>query len=455
MDISGDTILPAEEQQQPLLPTDLTADLLTLLFADTTTTENPATLLTPTFSIGVAPLRPLVRRRPRPQARNTTDISGAAAPVTWNPMTWEQRQQIPPQPDMIRLLEDPPADAPQHIANLWYADRTLTAWHEIKDASSTPFELAIYGPSYRDDIADVFYRNQRRRWLARWTLQRWRLAVWRKRTVCNVDMIDMQPIADADAVFVTDTANRCIYRFHRRDMYTNLLSNICMADDMLPCPRPPTNPWTNQPLTLVQTMSVCQQLVADYARRGRCPPPLFAAFWAARFDLRQFEQENSAVLAQHAITTYFKDLTDDTHATVFDTMTSLLAETGCEFMPQAVRRWLRASPQTASHREWLAMVRDYTLYMNLHIQARPHWYTRDHIYGDVMRLFQRTEFPDTTSQRMRQLRAVTTTPVLAGGSSPLSAFLGLSLLGTPPTDISGNMDYNVALQLIQQALFRM
>lgn len=407
------------------------------------------------FHPGVRRIRSLTDRRQRQrqrQQRHSTPIDDDSKEpeegFVFCPMTWEARILIPPEPGKIRLFDPPSTATAPFIERLWDADRTLTEWHTLMDASNTPFETAVYGPTYRQDIAAVFHRTQRQRYLARMVLQRWRNKVWRGRTVCNVDMIDMQPIPDVDAVHVTDTANKCVYRFHRRDIFNSLLSNICMSDDMLPCPRLPTNPWTNQPLTQVQIISVCQQLVADYARRGRCPPPLFAAFWAARFDINRFEKENSASLAQHAITSYFKDVTDDNIHTVFDTLTALLVEGACEFTPHSVRRWLRASPQTPLHAEWLAMVRDYTLYMNLHIQARPHWYTRDHIFADVRRLFNRTEFPDATSQRMRVLRAQASHP-------PLGSLLGIPVTIEMGGDVSGGMDYATAIQLIQQALFRM
>lgn len=369
--------------------------------------------------------------------------------------TWEELSQRPPEAGMIRLLTPPPADAPIHIRNLWAGgDRTLTHWYELATTPTTAFEDAIYGPDYRESIRAVFEANQRRRWLARWVLPRWRTRIWAKHPACNVDLIDLAPIPDADAIVMTDTTNRTVYRFHRRDVFSNLLSNICMSDEMLPCPRPPTNPYTNAELTLAQIISICQQLVADYARRGRCPPVLFSAFWAARFDLDRFQQENASLLSQHAVASYFKDITEHNFHTVFDTLTTMLAEAGCDFLPAAIRRWLRTTPATPLHREWLAMVRDYTMYINLHVQIRPEWHNQSYIMADIRRLYARTRLPEATSQRVRSLRLVTAAPpplFLPAISS--SGLLGLSLQA--PQDVSGGMDYELALQLIQQALFRM
>lgn len=396
----------------------------------------------PQWSIMTRPRRP--RRRP------------TESPVL--PQTWEDRICTPPAAGYIRLLDPPPPPPSTNVEELWYADKTLTEWHQLL-ASNNEQDKA------------VFYANQRKRWLARIVIQRWCQRVWRRRTQCNVDLIDMQPIPDRDAVFLTDIATRTVYRFHSRDLFSNLISNICLADEMLPSPRVPTNPYTNSPLTLAQTISVCQQLVQDYARRSRCPPVLLAAFWAARFDVVRFEKENASLLAQHAVMAYFKDIHEDNRDSVCDTMFQLLTENNLSFSPVAVRRWLRASPLTPLHREWLELVRDYTLYINLHVQIRPSWYTQDMIDIDVRLLYGRTTIPDPVSRRMSLLRSPSVALVqdtLLQGSLPQAALPQgaalpaalpmLGLLGLPmlPFDLSGGeMDYNLAIQLIQQALFRL
>ena len=327
----------------------------------------------PTFSVGYRK----VSKKPR----------GILKQVR-SPPTWEQRSTQPPAPGYIRLLDPPPYDFTTFF--LWYHDKTFGEWmEEIRLAEGTR-PLPVEG--YADKIKGVFLANQRKRWLARVVLRRWTQRVWRKRTQCNIDLIEMAPVADADAVFLTDTTHRQIYRFHRRDVFANLMSNICLASDMLPTPRPPANPWTNAALTLGQTIGVCQQLVADYGRRHQCPPVLFSAYWAARFDLRRFRQDNSSLLAQYAITSYFKDLHSDNHHVVYETIYNLLSAGMVNFSPAALSKWLRL-PQTPLHKEWLAMVRDYTLYENLHVQARPSWTSDLRIYEEAQDLYRRTGLP--------------------------------------------------------------
>ena len=268
-------------------------------------------------------------------------------------------------------------------------DLTLTQWiaHIDKD------------PEARSILEEI----QRTRWLARKVANRWRQRRWPVQ--CNVDMIDMKPVPDADAILMTDTKRRTIYRFHSRDVFANLISNIGMSEEMLPSPRPPANPWTNAPLTFAQTVGVCEQLVRFYGKKGKCPPVLFAAFCAARFHLRRFYEQNSILLAQHAITSYFKDLHQHNEIVVLDTITILLTAAGLDYSAVAIRKWLR-QPRTPLHQEWLTMVRDYTLYINLRVQIRSTWISSAAIYVDVRALYARTTLPSATSQRFQYMNMV-------------------------------------------------
>ena len=321
---------------------------------------------------------------------SNVDLSGAATPQQQQPLQqlpilWSERCSLSPAAGTIRLLVEPAENAP------WAGrDFSLSQWITLVSANT--------------EAAPIFYKNQEIRWRAKAAMNRWRHTLWMRKTQCNVDMIDMAPIPAADAVFVTDVANRQVFRFHRRDVFNSLLSNICMSDDMMPYPRPPTNPWTNQVLTLTQTISICQQLVSHYGRQGRCPPVLFAAFCASRYDVQRFQNENSSLLAQHAIVSYFKDLTDENGPVVEETMINLLNEAGLDFSPTAIRRWLQARPMTPLHREWVTFVQDYTLFMNLHVQVRPNWRNRSSIRHDVAELYSRTTIPAPTRTRVLQLQ---------------------------------------------------
>ena len=315
------------------------------------------------------------------------------------------------------MLTDPDSVASPHLRTWWWRDRTLTEWiKDIKavqnDASDNALARAVFGPTYAADVTTLFYANQCRRWLARKVLLRFRTRIWSRKPACNMDLIDMAPVSDRDAISIMDTTNHRIFRFHRRDLLNTVMSNLTMSDEFLPSPRHPTNPWTNEPFTRAQTMAVCHRLCADFVARGRCPPALLSSFWASNFSVKRFQRENSAVLSQYAIRNYFRDITDDNFHTVFDTMTGLLSDAGCSYSPMAVRTWLKATPLTPTHQEWLALCRDYTLYMNLHIQARPTWYDVAYVYRDVRLLFGRTELPTPS------LRVIRNTTAAAGSRPP-------------------------------------
>jgi hypothetical protein len=227
-----------------------------------------------------------------------------------------------------------------------------------------------------------------------------------------------------------------------------------MSDEFYPTPRAPTNPWTNAKLTLAQIIGVCEQLAADYGRRCRSPPVLFAAFWASRFNLKRFQEENSSLLAQNAITQAFKDLHGENHTMVFETITNLLSSAGLQFSPYAIRRWLHQTPVSALHREWLELARDYTLYINLHVQVRSHWHTEERIYRDVRFLYERTIPSEIPSQRMQLLRNVFDVSNIIPPALPMFGFLELPRILRPLLDISGSLTEDMVVALIRDTTFR-
>ena len=347
---------------------------------------------------------------------------------------WTDRCKGVPAEGVIRLLTEPDSTKP-------WSDRDFTFGQWMTLITSN------------EEAAPVFYENQRLRCLAKAAVNKWRHTIWMRRTQCNVDMIDMAPILNKDAVFVTDTTNRTVFRFHRRDIFNNLLSNICLSDEMMPTPRVPTNPWTNQPLRITQIMSVCEQLVENYGRKKRCPPVLFAAFCASRYDVDRFQRENSSLLAHHAIVSYYKDLTPENGSVVEDTMITLLNDAQLDYSPNAIRRWLQSRPITPLHREWLSFVQDYTLYMNLHVQVRPRWINRAYIRRDVAELYGRTTIP--TPARRRPLNLLPGTNLMTRLlMAPAEPRLDPSGNPIPPLIQFSAADNDLALQIIQNALFR-
>lgn len=417
------------------------------------------------FALGqaLAPRRPRIRFRGRSRRSDEDQKEEEGSTLVWAPRDWSQ----PPAPGQIRILHEPDPALHACLRIWWGRDRTLTEWHADmqkleEDLSGNTIAAAISPPDYTTSVRALFLTNQRKRWLAHWVIQRWRYGIWKRRAQCAVDLIEMNPVSEHDAVYLMDTRVRCVYCFHRRDIFHNLLSNLSMADEMFPTPRIPTNPWTNARLTLAQTISVCQQLMVAWGRAGRAPTVLFAAFCAAGYNVDRLRTEHSSLLAQEAIRSYFKDLTEDTQLVVYDTMMQIFAEMGLNVSPIAIRRWLRERPQGAQHRAWLQFVRDYTLYINLHVQVRPEWVDEDAIHRDAARLLAATQLPNTVSARVQNLRLRAEELRTSPGSVESNIHIGpLGLLGLPltmtlPLDASGStMEMDVALQLIQNALLRM
>ena len=364
---------------------------------------------------------------------------------------WAERIKRLPEPGKIRLLESPVAE----LEKYWYADMTLTQWIDVIDSlkadmESNPIFRAMMDPHIVETVTTIFESNQRARWLASVVLRKWKTRVWAKRTQCNVDMIDMAPIRNSDAILLVDTTQRQTFRFHRRDIYHNLIANICMSEEMMPYPRVPTNPWTNVPLTLAQTISICSQLCMDYAKRGGCPPVMLAAFCEARFNMTRFKQDNASMLAQAAIYSFFKDLSPENQDTVYDTIAQLLTEARLRFTPPALARWLRKTPSTDLHKEWLLLVRDYTVYINIHVQVREHWMDLPSIYRDVRELYERTTIDMPVSTSASRFRIVSGSP----GALAATTLFSLNFID-PSTGLQiPPIDNDLAMLLLSTSMLR-
>ena len=223
--------------------------------------------------------------------------------------------------------------------------------------------------------------NVREKYLARWVLSRWRWRVWSKRTQCNLDLIDMAPVSDKDAFLLTDTTNRTVFRFHKRDVFRNLMANLgsFSQTDMIPTPRAPCNPYTNAPLTLAQTIAVCQQ----YRQ-----PLLLAAFCEARYDIRRFYFENPALLASHTIREFFKEMTDFNRPVLFEALIYLLTQAERRFSLRAIAAWLVERPATRLHDEWRVLIRDFMLFKEVNVYSR--WMTVEQMMDAVCTLYDRS-----------------------------------------------------------------
>ena len=284
----------------------------------------------------------------------------------------------------IRLFDTPP----NHIVSI--ADRSLSEWIDTITFLSSSDN--VNHRTCARDIEEYFFTNQRKRYLAFKVLRQLTQRVWGRKIQCNIDLIDFEQIPPTCAIYMTDTVHRTIFRFHRRDILKNLTANLSQCVDMIARPRQPTNPFTNSILTYSQTVSLCQQLMLGFTRH--CPPTLFAAFWAAGFDIHMFQEKNSAILSQNAITAYFSELTNDNYDMVFETIISLLTVVRCTYSKPAVKKWLvtglTTQTSTGLHKDWLHLVRDYSLYINMYVQARPHWTSLSAVYTDVIHLYNRT-----------------------------------------------------------------
>jgi hypothetical protein len=104
-----------------------------------------------------------------------------------------------------------------------------------------------------------------------------------------------------------------------------------------------------------------------------------------------FERIAAPTLGYYAICSHFKDVGPHNYDLIVVTIQSLLSQAGYFIMESVLGQWIRAEELTALQREWVALVRDYMIYKNLHIQVRPLWYGTTSILDDVRGLYARSD----------------------------------------------------------------
>ena len=139
------------------------------------------------------------------------------------------------------------------------------------------------------------------RWLFRKLLHHYRM---KKLTVANTqDIFTME--APKLPVFIVDWASRKRYTFEAHTLMRDLTCRLMHNEGLFEYPQAPRNPFTNQPLTQSQIISVWNSI----SLAGIYTSSAFALFRKARYSLGRYLVENSSYLKLNALSKVMKDPT--------------------------------------------------------------------------------------------------------------------------------------------------
>ena len=126
----------------------------------------------------------------------------------------------------------------------------------------------------------------------------------RRLTAANKeDIFTMEP--PKKPVYIVDWASGQRYAFEAHTLMRDLTCRLMHNDGLFENPQPPRNPFTNQPLTQSQIISVWNSISAA----GIYTSSAFALFRKARYSIGRFLLENSSYLKLNALSKVMKDPT--------------------------------------------------------------------------------------------------------------------------------------------------
>ncbi len=177
---------------------------------------------------------------------------------------------------------------------------TSVDWDETEEkVHVTPEQLDPLRHVFRDlreQLYTAYILEMRMRRAFRTLLHRWRIRQIHKKTATAVDPITLLP--PTEPITVYDLPRRTLYTYEARSLSTWCEANLAHHEGGFAAPQSPRNPWTNEPFTWPQLLSIHRQLQAC----GRLGTHM-TTFRHHRFDLPTWRLYHHTSLTLSAIRT--------------------------------------------------------------------------------------------------------------------------------------------------------
>jgi hypothetical protein len=194
------------------------------------------------------------------------------------------------------------------------------------------------------------------------------LCYWRRRhclAACRntEDIVTLE--VPKQPVYILDLANRCSYVFEAKTLRIAMEKRFSMCEFMFADPQFPTNPLTNQPLTVGQCYSVIGQLF-DHKQFSWC----LERFRAGGCNLARFERSFRQYLKMKAISAHFTSEPEDSLETTIDYFQAQAED--AELPEHKIAAFVAFLKRDRTHtfaRQWFMTVKQYYLARELNDMA--------------------------------------------------------------------------------------
>lgn len=276
-----------------------------------------------------------------PEARRIFDNVGAGGPSGLQERL--RRKYLEPSFYTIRFTQQP---------------QWSTPWGEAFQAHQLEIHKKIW-----KQVWTIYRRFQKIAPIFKRILTIWRRKRYLKACKNTEDIVTLE--VPKQPVYIVDLKNRCSYMFEAKTLRISMEKRLSMCEYMFADPQYPTNPLTNEQLTIGQCFSIIGQLF-DHKQFSWA----LERFRAGGCNLSRFERSFRQYLKMKAIAAHFSSEPDDSLETTIDYFQAQAEDAGLsEHKTAAFIDFLKRDRTHTFARQWFAIVKQYYLARELNDMA--------------------------------------------------------------------------------------
>ena len=161
-------------------------------------------------------------------------------------------------------------------------------------------------------IMEIHNNTMRLRWIIRKMIYIWRnkKLYTESSNIHTIDLIPIEELKKENTLCVFYIERQIFYTFHYRNLMNSIRMSLENQEYSFPNPKMPCNPYTNEPFTFKQLISIFDNFRQILYTKKQCIPKTLYLF-SLTFNIKKFLEEHHLYLCLKASETYIKDMADN------------------------------------------------------------------------------------------------------------------------------------------------
>jgi len=171
--------------------------------------------------------------------------------------------------------------------------------------------VSFFPKKDKELIMEINNNTMRLRWIIRKMI-----FIWRNKKLytnsSNMHTLDLVPIDELkkeNTLYVFYIERQIFYTFHYRNLMNSIRMSLENQEYSFPEPKVPCNPYTNEPFTFKQLISIFDNSRQILYTKNHCIPKTLYLF-SLTFDIKKFKKEQHIYLCHKASETYIMDMSN-------------------------------------------------------------------------------------------------------------------------------------------------